>query len=61
MLTEAEIPAIDTTQCGLHGSPTRVKKTFTPVREKNGVKLEGLEAAEAAAQVVKLLDDAKLL
>lgn len=61
VLTEAEIPAIDTTQCGLHGSPTRVKKTFTPVREKNGVKLEGLEAAEAAAQVVKLLDDAKLL
>ena len=40
VLTEAEIPAIDTTQCGLHGSPTRVKKTFTPVREKNGVKLE---------------------
>lgn len=61
VLTEAEIPSIDTTQCGLHGSPTRVKKTFTPVREKNGVKLAGLEPAEAAAQAVKLLEDAKLL
>lgn len=61
VLTEAEIPAIDTTQCGLNGSPTRVKKTFTPVREKNGVKLTGLEAAEAAAQTIKLLEDGKLL
>lgn len=61
VLTEADIPAIDLASCGLHGSPTRVKKTFTPVREKNGVKLAGMEPADAANEVVKLLEDAKLL
>lgn len=61
VLTEADMPAINLAECGLNGSPTRVKKTYTPVREKNGVKLQGLEPADAAGQVVKLLDDAKLL
>ena len=61
VLTEADLPSIDLTLCGLNGSPTRVKKTFTPVREKNGVKLEGMEPTDAAKEVVKLLDDAKLL
>ena len=61
VLTEADIPAIRLEECGLKGSPTRVKKTFTPVREKNGVKLTGMEPEDAAKEVVKLLDDAKLL
>ena len=42
-------------------SPTKVKKTYTPVKEKNGVKLQDLEAADAAEQVVKLIYDAKIL
>lgn len=61
ILTEEDIPAINLTLCGLNGSPTRVKKTFTPVREKNGVKLMGMEAADAANEVVKQLEAAKLL
>lgn len=61
VLTEADIPAIDLALCGLNGSPTRVKKTYTPVQEKNGVKLAGMEAADAAKEVVKLMEEAKLL
>lgn len=61
VLTEEDIPAIELAMCGLSGSPTRVKKTFTPVREKNGVKLTGMEAEDAAKEVVKLLEEAKLL
>lgn len=61
ILTEEDIPAINLALCGLNGSPTRVKKTFTPVREKNGIKLTGMEAAEAANEVVKQLEAAKLL
>lgn len=61
VLTEEDIPAINLALCGLNGSPTRVKKTFTPVREKNGVKLAGMEATDAANEVVKLMEEAKLL
>lgn len=61
VLTEEDIPAIDFERCGLKGSPTKVKKTYTPVLEKNGVKLEGMEPDEAANEVVKLIYDAKIL
>lgn len=61
VLTEDDIPAIDLSRCGLNGSPTKVKKTYTPVKEKNGVKLQDLEATDAAEQVVKLIYDAKIL
>lgn len=60
-LTSADIPSIDPTRCGLKGSPTKVKKTYTPVNEKHGVKLAGIPGEEAAQQVVKLLSDAKIL
>ena len=61
VLTEEDIPAINLERCGLSGSPTKVKKTYTPVTEKNGVKLEGMEAEDAAKEVVKLIYDAKIL
>ena len=51
VLTEEDIPAINLERCGLSGSPTKVKKTYTPVTEKNGVKLEGMEAEDAAKEV----------
>lgn len=61
VLTEAEIPTIDLAMCGLKGSPTRVKKTYSPVREKQGVRLSGKDPVQAAGELVKLLADAKLL
>ena len=46
---------------GLAGSPTKVKKTYTPVREKHGMRIEGVKGAEAGAQLADVLADAKLL
>lgn len=61
VLTELEIPAIDFTRCGLKGSPTKVKKTYTSVNEKKGIKFEGKEVEGAAAKVVNMLYEAKIL
>lgn len=66
--SKAEIPVltaqtleIDVEKCGLKGSPTKVKKTFTPVRTKTGIKVEGKTAAEAAAGMAGFLDEKKLV
>ncbi|MDD4369548.1 MAG: electron transfer flavoprotein subunit beta/FixA family protein [Anaerostipes sp.] len=61
VLSEEDIPSLDIELCGLSGSPTKVKSTYTPVREKDGIKLEGMEAVEAANQVVQMMYDAKLM
>ena len=59
-LTAADID-IDTTLCGLKGSPTKVKKTFTPVHEKNGIIIEDAEPELAVNKLMSLLTDAKLI
>ncbi len=46
---------------GLKGSPTKVKKTYTPVHEKNGRKIAGVSGAAAAKQLVELMSAAKLI
>lgn len=61
VLSEEDLTTIDLERCGLKGSPTKVKKTYTPVREKNGVRISDVPAEEAAAQVVQLIHDAKIL
>lgn len=59
-LTSADV-VVPEGERGLKGSPTKVKKTYTPVRTKNGMKIEGLSGAEAAKKLVGLMTDAKLL
>lgn len=61
VLSEEDLTTIDLERCGLKGSPTKVKKTYTPVREKNGVTICDVPPEEAAAQVVQLIHDAKIL
>ncbi|MDD2979423.1 MAG: electron transfer flavoprotein subunit beta/FixA family protein [Hespellia sp.] len=51
----------DEAYCGLGGSPTKVKGTYTPNREKNGVKLNGVEANDAGAQLAEWLQTNKIL
>ncbi|MDR1765952.1 MAG: electron transfer flavoprotein subunit beta/FixA family protein [Lachnospiraceae bacterium] len=58
--TRAEIPSItaadldlDLAHCGLKGSPTKVKKTFTPSRNKN---VQMLQADSPSAVAAQLLD-----
>ena len=60
VLTAAEV-VVDENRCGLKGSPTKVKSTYTPVHEKNGMKIEGLGGKEAAAKLVELMSQAKLI
>ncbi len=57
----SDLPEIDHTKIGLKGSPTKVKKTFTPKREANGVFIEGETAEQAAENLVQKLLDAKIL
>ncbi len=46
---------------GLGGSPTKVKKTFTPDQSKNGVILTNEEGSDAAARLAAMLSDAKII
>ena len=52
---------IDTLRCGLGGSPTKVKKTFTPVRTKSGTLVNGVEAEESAKILAFFLASEKLI
>lgn len=64
----AEIPAltskdvsIDIEKCGLKGSPTKVKKTYTPVRTKNGVIIQNESVEDSVKNLMSLLVDSKVL
>ncbi|MCD8085157.1 MAG: acyl-CoA dehydrogenase family protein [Clostridiales bacterium] len=59
-LSSAEV-VVPAEERGLAGSPTKVRKTYTPTHEKNGMKIEGLGGAEAAEKLVSLMTAAKLL
>lgn len=61
VLTADDMPEIDLTRCGLKGSPTKVKKTFTPVRNKTCVKIAEEAVTDSAIKLVGLLADAKVL
>lgn len=52
---------LDHAQIGLKGSPTKVKKTFTPQRNTSGVFIEGNSAREMAGGLLKALRSAQVL
>lgn len=64
----AEIPvltsknvSINLENCGLKGSPTKVKKTYTPVRSKNGVIIQEETVENSIKTLMSLLVDSKVL
>ena len=64
----AEIPVLSSEEvivekerCGLKGSPTKVKKTFVPVLNRNGIIIKDEAAAESAGRLSALLCDAGLV
>ena len=59
-ITAADLD-IDTTQCGLKGSPTKVKKTFVPVRNTEGVIIKEETNEASATKLFGLMVDAKLI
>lgn len=60
-LTSQDLSGLDLARCGLKGSPTKVRGTFTPTHEKNGQKIEAQTGDEAGRTLVKLLGQAKLI
>jgi electron transfer flavoprotein beta subunit len=60
-ITSAELSSIDTTKIGLKGSPTKVKKTFTPSLKKGGKKVEAVDAAECAKGAAAFLEEIKAI
>ena len=50
----ADLPGLDADRLGLKGSPTRVKKTFTPQRQYRGEMIEGDVPRAAAALAGKI-------
>lgn len=61
VLTAADLPNIDTASCGPEGSPTKIHGSYIPVKDTNGIKIAGVEASDAAKQLVDLISEAKLL
>ncbi len=59
-ITSADME-FDIKRIGLKGSPTKVKKTFTPDLKKVGVKIKGKTGSEAALELVSMLSDASLI
>ena len=52
---------IDIERCGLKGSATKVKKTFVPIRNKNGIKIKEETPEESVAKLVELLTGAGVI
>lgn len=59
-LTSADVE-LDLTQCGLKGSPTKVKKTFTPKVKKGGARIMAEDDAAAGKKLAALLADANVI
>ena len=55
VLTEEDLDTVDITRCGLNGSPTKVKRSYTPVREKHGTILSKVPADKAASEIAAML------
>jgi electron transfer flavoprotein beta subunit len=60
VMTVADMPGFDTSLTGLKGSPTRVKRTFTPQRQYKGTMLPG-SAAEAATALYGKIKDMNII
>lgn len=59
-LTSADFD-IDLQKAGLKGSPTKVKKTFTPKLKKSGVKIQEESNEASALKLIELLSDASII
>lgn len=52
-----DLPEIDQSKIGLKGSPTRVKRSFTPDKTKQGIKISGVGAATATDGLIEYLSN----
>ncbi len=61
VLTEEDFETVDLSRCGLKGSPTKDRKSYTPDRQKQGTILSKIPADEAAAKVADMLREEKII
>lgn len=61
LVTAADLPGIDGTRIGLKGSPTKVKWTFVPKRDKNGIVIEENSGSASAAKLSELLSSTHVI
>ena len=59
-LTADDLPALDPDCIGLHGSPTKVSRTFVPVRTKQTVRIDGAQPEAAVVSLLAQLDAAHI-
>lgn len=57
ILSEEDFPDMDKTKIGLAGSPTRVKRTFVPNKQKAGVTIQEDTTQAAASKLIELLEE----
>lgn len=60
-VTSMDLSELDLSCCGLKGSPTRVKKTYVPVRNKNGLLIKEETPEESSRKLAELLSEAHIL
>lgn len=60
VLTSEDVP-MDLTRAGLKGSPTKVKKTFTPEVKTDGIVIAEETEAESVAKLMGLLTEAHII
>jgi len=60
-LGAADIEGIDLAQCGLKGSPTKVKKSFCPEQRKGGIVIKEATAEDSAKMLFAKLNEAGIM
>lgn len=60
-LTDADFPSIDPARIGLKGSPTHVKRSFVPVRKRDGTMIKEETVEESAAKLIAVLSDTHVI
>ncbi|MBQ6662158.1 MAG: electron transfer flavoprotein subunit beta/FixA family protein [Firmicutes bacterium] len=60
-ITPEDMPEIDSTMIGLKGSPTHVKRSFVPVKNKNGMIVDEGSVEESSKKLIALLSDAQII
>jgi len=60
-LAAADLIDLDQSKIGLKGSPTRVKKSFTPPRKESGIRIQEETGKESAVKLYEILLAANLI
>jgi len=61
VLGDDAFPDIDKARIGLKGSPTHVKRTFVPVRKKDGLIIQEESNEASALKMIQALSDAQVI